>query len=177
MNRAKELFLKYSGNRFYMDREGDGAEYDRYHVPKETEEMWAEEYISAFLLSEMNGRDAIRAYSTAAELLNRFVPDERWTGCLYYPLRAEHLDDATALYMLQTSFRMADRAAKKHRFSKEDRDTYVRELNEYIHSIKTRIEAGTMTRSTDYMPQEFSDPVYTADYLNSIAEKWNGLFH
>ena len=43
MERAKELFLKYNGNRFYMDREGEGSEYDSYHISKETEEMWTEE--------------------------------------------------------------------------------------------------------------------------------------
>ena len=49
MERAKEIFLKYNGNHFYMDRNGDGYEYASYHVPKETEEIWAKEIISFFL--------------------------------------------------------------------------------------------------------------------------------
>jgi hypothetical protein len=69
--RAKELFLKYNGNRFYMDREGDGSEYEGYHIPKETEELWAKEFIFGFLKTELKGREALHAYSTAAELLKR----------------------------------------------------------------------------------------------------------
>ena len=49
MERAKELFIKYSGNRFYMDRNGDRHEYESYSIPKETEEEWRSEYLSQFL--------------------------------------------------------------------------------------------------------------------------------
>lgn len=59
MKRAKELFLKYSGSRFHMDREGEGAEYESFHISKETEEMWTEEYISAFLNTKPNGKEAL----------------------------------------------------------------------------------------------------------------------
>jgi|GEM_PF-5744982 len=33
-----------------------------------------------------------------------------------------------------------------------------------------------MTRASDYVMQEFSDPVYIADYLSSLKRKWTGLF-
>ncbi len=88
--RAKELFLKYNGNRFYMDREGDGSEYEGYHIPKETEELWAKEFIFGFLKTELKGREALRAYSTAAELLKRDRMGDRWEQCLFYPLRAKN---------------------------------------------------------------------------------------
>ena len=53
--RAKELFYRYHGNRFYMDHDGEGREYDSYHVSRETEEMWTEELISRFLESKPLG--------------------------------------------------------------------------------------------------------------------------
>ena len=177
MDRAKELFLKYNGNRFYMDREGDGAEYDRYCVTKEMEEMWTDECICGFLESKPQGKAAVRDYSSVTELLERDVQDDRWNRCLYYPLRAEHLDDATVLYMLQASYRMAERAVKKHRFSKEECSIYIDELDEYIRAVRHRAENGTVTRSEDYTMQEFSDPVYIEGYLEDLVHKWNQLLH
>ena len=174
--RAKELFLKYNGNRFYMDREGEGSEYEGYHIPKETEELWAKEFISGFLESEMMGREAIRAYSTATELLKSDRADDSWERCLYYPLRAKQLDDVTILYMLQASFQMAERAAGKNCFSRDDANFYLKELDAYAQTVQGRAKKGTMTRAADYLMQEFSDPVYIADYLENLKQKWEGLF-
>ncbi len=174
--RAKELFLKYNGNRFYMDREGDGGEYEGYHISKETEKLWAKEFISRFLTSELMGREALRAYSTAADLLKSDSSDESWEQCLYYPLRARQLDDVTILYMLNSSFQMAERAAEKHCFSKEEADVYLKELDDYVQAVQVRARKGTMTRAADYVMQEFSDPVYIAGYLEGLKQKWEGLF-
>ena len=174
--RAKELFLKYNGNRFYMDREGDGSEYEGYHIPKETEELWAKEFIFGFLKTELKGREALRAYSTAAELLKRDRMGDRWEQCLFYPLRAKQLDDVTILYMLQVSFQMAERAIEKNCFSRKEADAYLKELDGYMQAVLVRAEKGTMTRAADYAMQEFSDPVYIADYLDGLKQKWDGLF-
>ena len=176
MERAKELFLKYNGNRFHMDRDGEGCEYDGYHIPKETEEMWAEEHVSRFLESETRGREAVRAYSAAAELVKSDRQDGQWDRCLYYPLKAKHLDDVTVLYMLSESFRMAERAVKKRRFSREEADAYLQALAGYIREVTVRAEKGTVTRAEDYVMQEFSDPVYVSKYLNDLEKKWRGLF-
>ena len=175
MERAKELFLKYNGSHFHMDREGDGAEYNSYHISRATEEMWAEEVITGFLDSKLQGREALRAYASVTEMIK--CDNQNWEDCLYYPLRAEHLDDVTILYMLNASFRMAETAVRKHRFSREDADAYLTELNRYIEAVQIRAENGTMKRSADYTAQEFSDPVYIADYLKQLKQKWNELFH
>ena len=163
MERAKELFLKYNGNRFYMDREGEGGEYESYHISKETEKMWAEEFVSSFLDSKTQGKEALRNYSAATELLNR-------------DRRNADRDDVTILYMLSASFRMAEKATKKHCFSREERDAYLRELDAYAQVVRTRAEEGTLTRTADYIAQEFVDPAYVAGYLNGLKKKWNELF-
>ena len=175
MERAKELFLKYGGNRFHMDREGDGAEYDSCRVPAETEELWAEEAVSRFLEGKTRGKEALRAYSLAVELLDRDRRDRDRDACLFWPLRAEHLDDVTALFMLGAGFRMAERAAAKGRFSREEAERYLSELRGYARQVRERSETGTLTRSADYVLGEFSDPVYVKQYLKDLEEKWSGL--
>ena len=177
MERAKELFLKYNGNRFYMDREGECGEYESYHISKETEEMWTQELINTFLGSKLQGREALRTYSTVTELLKSERLNKDWDTCLYYPLRTKHLDDVTILYMLSASFTMAENAAKKHRLSKEEKDAYLQELENYMQTVQDRAEKGTMIRSADYIMQEFSDPVYIENYLNNLKKKWTELFH
>lgn len=176
MDRAKELFLKYGGSRFHMDREGDGAEYDSYHISKETEEMWTRECIARFLESELKGREAHRAYAEVTELLKSDRSDEDWDRCLYYPLRAGHPDDVTILYMLSDSFRLAERAVKRNRFSREEAAAYLKELDGFTRPLLARANSGTMTRAADYVLQEFSDPAYVADYLDDLKKKWKELF-
>ena len=176
MERAKELFLKYSGNRFFMGREGDGSEYESYHVSKETEKAWTIEFVSSFLESRLQGREAFRSYSAAAELVRRINDDKTWDDILYYPLRSVHLDDVTVLFMLGASLRMAEYAAKKDRFSKEEAEAYLCELDSYCRNVTIRAENGTLSRSEDYVMREFSDPVYVKEYLDDLKNKWKGLF-
>ncbi|MBO4838691.1 MAG: hypothetical protein J5493_04910 [Lachnospiraceae bacterium] len=176
MERAKELFLKYSGNGYFMDLDGVGHEYAAYRVPKETEELWAQEFISGFLRSETQGKEALRAYSTVTELVRKNGRAGIWEKCLYYPLRAGHLDDVTILFMLRSSFRMAERAVKKRGFSREDAGAYLQELEGYNQQVRDRAEKGTLTRTADYVMREFSDPEYVAWYLDDLKMKWKGLF-
>lgn len=41
--RAKSIFLKYNGNRFFMEKDGAKEEYIHYMVPEEMELQWAKE--------------------------------------------------------------------------------------------------------------------------------------
>lgn len=43
MDRARELFFKYEGSRFYMSRDDVEHEYRSYAVPKQLEKQWLEE--------------------------------------------------------------------------------------------------------------------------------------
>ena len=174
MERAKELFLLYHGNRFYMDHDGVGAEYEAYRVSRETEEQWAEEFISAFRRSEAQGKEALRDYSCAADLV-KTDRREALEECLYYPLRSPHPDDVTRLFMLQISFRLAERARGKKRLSREDAAAYLSELERFIPGLQDRADRGTLSRSEDYVMREFSDPVYVAEYLGGIRKKWSEL--
>ena len=175
LERARQIFLDYQGNRFYMDHDGTGAEYESYHVSKETEEAWAKEYIDHFLETRMHGKEALRNYSGGTGMLKKEKQEDEWEKCLYYPLRSEHLDDVTILYMLEDSYRMAEKAAKRNRFFKEEKDAYIQELNIFLKEVQKRVENGTVSRAEDYIVQEFSDSVYTEDYLNRLKKKWEGL--
>lgn len=158
-----------------MDLDGEGSEYEGYHVSKETEEMWAEEFLRDFWSREKFGREALKAYSTAVEFVWNKKLDVDWTEYLYYPLRAGHLDDVTRLFMLGTSFRMAERAAKKNRLTKDDVAAYIEELDRFIAEIRDRADRGAITRSGDYVMNEFADPEYVESYLNDFRKKWTGL--
>lgn len=175
MERAKELFYQYHGNRFYMDHDGVGWEYDKYHISKETEDKWTEELFSRFMEGNMRGREALRVYSAAADLLSRARHKEAWEACLYYPLRADHLDDVTILYLLPCSFRMAEKAARARHFPAEEAESYRRELACYVQEVRVRAESGTLKRAEDYTAQEFSDSIYMEGYLSDIISKWDQL--
>ena len=174
LQRAKKLFLDYHGNHFYMDHDGVLPEYESYHISKETEKMWAEESVQGFRMSEESGKKTLRSYSLVTDLLDCKKRDEL-KECLYYPFEAARLDDVTVLFMLQVSYRLAERAAKKGCLSKEETEAYIRALNDYSIQVLDRMEKGTLTRADDYIPQDFYDPVYTAGYLKDLREKWEEL--
>jgi hypothetical protein len=52
-DRAKELFMKYCGSSFDMDREGYYAEYKQYNITKDLELIWREE-LKNKLFSELS---------------------------------------------------------------------------------------------------------------------------
>lgn len=49
LEKAKEMFLYYGCNSFYMMKEGDTDNYRQYHVSKEQEKIWHDEYIAYWL--------------------------------------------------------------------------------------------------------------------------------
>ena len=175
MERAKELFLYYSGNKFYMDLNGDGNEYESYRVSRETENEWRREYLDRFLEEKQYGKDALNAYLKAADFLKSDMSDGCREDILYYPFRSGQTDDVTALFMLQAGLRLAERWSEKGHFSRSDAEAYIRALDAFTEGIMKRSEAGTMTRAEDYDMGEFSDPVYTAGYLKDLRDKWSEL--
>ena len=173
MERAKEMFLQYSGNRYYMSLDGVEQIYDSFRVSKETEEEWRRDFLEDFFAQKRYGKDALRAYSAAADLLK--VDDEYRESFLYYPLRSDWLDDITVLFMLQTTFRAAEKWAVRGKLSEEEAAGYTAALDGFAKDVQRRAEEGTMTRSEDYVMQEFSDPAYIADYLKDLDRRWRGL--
>ena len=173
--RAKELFLKCGGNRYYMSLNGEEHEYDSYQISKEKEDAWRREYLECFSEKKHKGKEALKAYSTATEFLKSDRSDEDWEDYLYYPLRSEWLDDVTVLFMLPVSFRLAERWNKKIKLSKENVKDYLNVLDTFVQKVQERAEDGTLTRDEDYTWQEFSDPVYLASYTADIQERWKKL--
>ena len=143
IERAKELFMQYSGNRFYMDLDGAGQEYDRYCIPKATEKEWRREYLSSFFEQKRYGRDALRSYALAVDFLKSDMTDERWKRALFYPLRSDWLDDVTILFMLPVSLRLAEKRAEKGKFARDIADEYRYALDGFVQNI---IHAAHLSR-------------------------------
>lgn len=175
MERAKELFIQYSGNRFYMDLNGDGREYSSYHIPKETESEWRREYLSQFFAQKRYGRDALLSYAHAADFLESDTTEDCLEQILYYPLSSDWLDDVTVLFMLPVSFHLAETQIEKGKLSRDTADKYLHALDTFVQSILKRADAGMLTRAPDYRLHEFSDEVYVAGYLKDLQQKWTEL--
>lgn len=60
MSEAKQLFLKYGGSLFHMDREGEYQRYKCFGVSRELEEAWIEELRSDLLRSIANEDDGVK---------------------------------------------------------------------------------------------------------------------
>ncbi len=162
--RAKELFLYYRGNRYFMDLDGDGAEYASYRVPKETERAWAREAVGALFSTKASGTGLMREYAGVAGLLE-FVPESRqWNRVLFYPMRTEApgADGVTVLFMLGQGPELLKKGLKDGMFTLADARNYREELIRFADGMAEKAEKGTLTRCPDYTMNEFSDPVYVS---------------
>ena len=175
MERAKELFLYYCGNQYFMDLNGDGDEHRGYQISREKEEEWRREYLSQFFQQKHYGKEAAGSYANAVNFLKSDRSDEDAERYLYYPLRVDGLDDATVLFMLRYSYKLAEKWTKKKKFSREEKKEYLTVLDEYVEEVQKRAEEGTITRAEDYTCQEFFDPVYVAAYLEDLRKDWDRL--
>ena len=175
MERAKELYLHYCGNRYFMALNGDEIEYDMYHVSEVTEEAWRREFLDGFFAQKRFGKDALGSYSQAVEFLKSDRSDWCWEDVLHYPLKSDWLDDVTILFMLHRSLRLADKWARKGRLPREAAAAYLQEFDAFSQGVQQRAEDGTLTRAEDYDQYEFADPVHVADYLESLQRSWNEL--
>ena len=77
--------------------------------------------------------------------------------------------------MLQHSFRLAERWSKKGKLPKEETGRYLAVLEGFACEVQAGAEAGTLTRADDYTMNEFADPLYVADYLKELKQKWERL--
>ena len=175
IERAKDIFMKYCGNRYFMDLDGVGSEYDWYQVPKETEEEWRREYLSQFFEEKRYGKDALQSYSKATYFLESNMACDHWERVLFYPFRCDWLDDVTILFMLRTSLQFAEQQLKKGKLSGEKAAEYMHALEDLARDLQNRADAGTLTRAEDYVMQEFADELYVASYLKDLQQKWIDL--
>ena len=175
MERAKEMFLQYCGNRYYMALDGEEQVYNSYRVSKETEEAWRREYLTRFFDAKRTGKKALGAYEKAVTFLKSDRSDGNGEAFLHYPLRASGLDDVTVLFMLRGSFRLAEKWAGKGKLSREEVDSYLSAFDGFSRSVLERAEKGTLTRAAEYVMGEFADPLYIADYLDDLRKSWRKL--
>lgn len=99
LEKGKEIFFEFSGNRFYIDRECPG-EYKKCKVPKNIEQQWVEE-IKADLLSEIKVQ---KGYYKVA-LINRYIPllnNESAIDFLIEILRGKDLDTFSMIILLES---------------------------------------------------------------------------
>lgn len=69
MEAAKELYLKYAGSHFQMEREGEYDEYLRFGVTREQESVWADERIAVLFEEVRDHPIAGTAFHDAASLI------------------------------------------------------------------------------------------------------------
>ena len=72
--KAKEIFMKYQGNHYGMDLDGEYDLYKSYGVPRRIERKWLaelKEICISRLDSETNEKKYIKKFSDAIEVLNR----------------------------------------------------------------------------------------------------------
>lgn len=76
MNEAKEMFLKYCGSYFYMERDGQLIRYKGYNVDASTEREWLKEYQEEIITQIQVGNSSDVYVSRLCRVMRQIKDDE-----------------------------------------------------------------------------------------------------
>lgn len=99
MNEAKEIFLKYGGSYFHMERDGQLTKYKDYDIDERTEKVWLREYQEEIIAQLLAG-NSIDVYLTRLCSVMRQIKDDEYLEMLFNTLE-ESLKNADTFIKLR----------------------------------------------------------------------------
>lgn len=99
MNEAKELFLKYGGSYFHMERDGQLTKYKGYSIDASTEKEWLREYQEE-IISKIQAGNSMDVYLTRLCSVMRQIKDDEYLETLFSTL-GESLKNADTFVKLR----------------------------------------------------------------------------
>lgn len=78
INEAKQLFIRYGGSLFHMDREGELQRYRSFGVSREQEEAWMHELTSQMLQTISRENDATKLRVSVGALVDSMLNHNRY---------------------------------------------------------------------------------------------------
>jgi len=85
MNEAKEIFLKYGGSYFHMERDGKLTKYKHYDIDESTEKVWLREYQEE-IIAQIQAGNSIDIYLTKLCSVMRQIKDDEYLEKLFNTL-------------------------------------------------------------------------------------------
>lgn len=76
MNKAKEVFLKYNGSYFHMERDGQLSTYKSYDISKNTERQWLREHQKELITQIQTGNSIDVYISRLCNVMRQSKDDE-----------------------------------------------------------------------------------------------------
>jgi hypothetical protein len=156
MERARELFFRYDGSRFYMSRDGVEYEYLDYAVPHELEMQWLQE-LTAEKLARLDqpGNWWVLNYFCSHnetrylhEVMHAEPLGEFWQRCSYLELQLEYTARCAAFYPIDdiraavhTVLARTEELDVDHAPEEQLRGR-VRKLTESAHRILSQLDEG-----------------------------------
>jgi len=77
MNEAKEIFFKYGGSYFHMERDGQLIKYKNYDIDIRTEKIWLREYQEE-IIAQIQAGNSIDVYLTKLCSVIRQIKDDEY---------------------------------------------------------------------------------------------------
>ena len=85
MNEAKEIFLKYGGSYFHMDRDGQLTKYKGHNIEESTEKVWLKEYQEE-IIAQIQAGNSIEVYLNRLCSVMRQIKDDEYLETLFNTL-------------------------------------------------------------------------------------------
>ena len=85
MNEAKEIFLKYGGSYFHMDRDGQLIKYKGHDIEESTEKVWLKEYQEE-IIAQIQAGNSIEVYLNRLCSVVRQIKDDEYLETLFNTL-------------------------------------------------------------------------------------------
>jgi hypothetical protein len=166
---AKELFTKYDGSFFFMDREGEYDKYRQYGISKEQEILWTEEIQQHYLLNVKNEDVAGLSFLALAGSLER---SQNYRNIRLFleeiSVKADKVDTFTQLLMAENVMRILSSI-----FGEEDTRFVVGYRQLLTHEKKTqrkKILKEAEQVALDLLSKVSKNPITVAPYYHQLYQ-------
>lgn len=147
MTEAKNMFLQYSGNIYFMEKDGVLDVYHSYGATRRQERQWAEEYVLRFLAGERDlepsgsVRRSDMLYHKAAQLAEKCGEESLLHDVLDYPFenRVESGLE-TALLMMRVNINFARHLFLNRKLLRAQLETYDRKVCTWFSVFRCDME-------------------------------------
>lgn len=174
--KAKDLFVKYNGSHFYMDREEEGKLYRSYGISADQENVWRDEMLNTIVSRMENSRAPAYEYIKACKLVEQCKVVTMFHS-LYTCLdtRYKSQDSISTIYMLNAFFDMVTFLSKRGMSKEIKADNCVDLADQILEYLSALVSNDTFITTDAYGVGMFVEKEIIEDQLARDKANWNNI--
>lgn len=171
--RAKDIFFKYGGSHFYMEREGEYSEYKEYKISKEQEDRWIQEYQKGLLTQIKNDEIVQQNFNSLCTSIRQYKNLDYLKELVEVVIDKGQILDTFSIMLMAEGILGIVESLEKSNLGNDRRIIFARVSS--INLLKSLLERPVVV-SPKYLHQgyliDLNDSQQILDRINDELENW-----